>query len=116
MLPASWIKSGNTAPVVAVAPGQRGRYWPPWKGKPGQIRLGAGLSPGTTLHEYVHHVQVTPAEFDALFANLHRRRTKGAPLYPLQAYMPEELAGLTSTSSATRGAKFPAPTAGRLRF
>lgn len=47
----------------------------------------------TTLHEFTHRIQATRPDIDALFQELHRRRTAGAPLKPLKSLQPNAAYG-----------------------
>ena len=108
VLPASWIKSGNTIPVATLKPGQRGGYWEPQKGRPGFIRENVNLNPGTQLHEYCHHLQRTAPGLNQLFVQLHRRRTKGEPLEVLYTKAPSELGRPDDYVQRYSGREYPA--------
>ena len=90
MLPASWIRGGNTLPAVAGAPIKRAHYVPAHHGKRADIRASKERDPSTMLHEYTHHLQHAMPRLDDLFDDLHRRRTKGEPLKPIYGWAKRE--------------------------
>ena len=50
---------------------------------PGPARIATSWRAGVALHEYVHHLQIAMPEVDALFRQLHRRRTRGEQRVPV---------------------------------
>ena len=56
---------------------KRGFYRYGSANRPAQISVSTDV--GVGLHEYVHHLQRAMPELDAVFAQLHRRRTAGEP-------------------------------------
>lgn len=77
-LPASWVRAGNEIPLEGIRGSKsRGFYRYPSARWPAQISVSPDV--GVPLHEYCHHLQRAMPELDAVFVQLHRRRTAGEP-------------------------------------
>ncbi len=77
-LPETWVRRGNALPLLAIKDSSRGFYSAARERQPiAEISLDSDV--GTPLHEYVHHLQRAMPGLDALFHQLHRRRTAGEP-------------------------------------
>ncbi len=74
-LPASWVRAGNALPVNGVKGSKRGFYGP--GGEHGPARVSVSKDAGNPLHEYCHHMQSAMPGLQAVFRDLHRRRTAG---------------------------------------
>ena len=75
VLPASWVRQGNTVPVNGIRGSKRGFYRAEWGGRAAEISVASDV--GNPLHEYHHHLQRAMPGLDVHYANLHRRRTRG---------------------------------------
>lgn len=74
-LPGSWVRQGNTLPLVGVRGSVRG--WLSPGGPNGPARISVAPDVGNPLHEYCHHLQRAVPGLNAIFHKLHRRRTAG---------------------------------------
>ena len=76
VLPASWVRRGNTLPINGIRGSERGSYRPSTTPEiPAEISVASDV--GNPLHEYCHHLQHAIPGLDELFRKLHRRRTAG---------------------------------------
>ena len=76
VLPASWVRRGNTLPINGIRGSKRGSYRPSTTPEiPAEISVASDV--GNPLHEYCHHLQHAIPGLDELFRKLHRRRTAG---------------------------------------
>ena len=123
LFPASWVKAGNAIPLRArPTPTDRGsyhpaaEYTPPLGGDvemlPARIEARttnrgwlAGFWQGTRVHEYAHHLQRAMPGLDSHFRALHRRRTAGEPLVPLDS--PGEVARIDRYLERYQGREYP---------
>ncbi len=86
VLPESWVRAGNTLPLVAYN-GHRGGYWPAGEGRSHAV-IHVPTDGGGTLHEYVHHLQYAMPGLQAVFRQFHRRRTAGEPQIEIPGFGP----------------------------
>jgi len=72
VMPSDWVRAANAIPLkVHVSETKRGGYLP---GNPPEITTSES---STAVHEYLHHLQAVCPDLDALFQDLHRKRTEG---------------------------------------
>lgn len=71
VMPSDWVDAANASPLAINVTSSRGSY----SGGPSpKIRTDDS---STAVHEYLHHIQFVVAGLDALFQDLHRKRTAG---------------------------------------
>lgn len=79
VMPSDWVRAANAIPLkVHISETKRGGYLP---GNPPQITTSES---STAVHEYLHHLQAVCPDLDALFQDLHRKRTEGEPLVQIR--------------------------------
>ncbi len=83
-LPEAWVRQGqdggegNALPLLAIKDSSRGFYSAALE-RQQTAEISVASDVGNPLHEYVHHLQRAMPGLDALFHQLHRRRTAGEP-------------------------------------